>query len=541
MPDGYMVANIGSVSSASDGYVYDVTIIPGAFSNNISYPLAKGVNAGTVADPSSSIATQPAGAVANKQTLSTLRNGVWVTGNLTGAEPSVSLATKASTTVADLSSSAVVDALYDKATVGATNIPVSYQVVFNSQTSNPVSQPAPDPTNKDAVVLDFGNKGGSQGIYFTEPGTGNMVYNVPDPSSESVESVEVTDLPIVADNNSYVLGWYTHSFNKDGQDIYGPEPLTEVAPVTQNTINYALYGKFELVNKNLVLGNSPISIMAGESGSYTATLKININPSPAGVQTQEPAIVIDPSVVQIQNHGKSIISDDSINYGTGTDNGEMNGVQLGEPSLTAGEAEGTYTLDIPVMTGGNASQGAYQVNVKLNLNGLSATDGTTLQGVLNIDGVAADADIAVIRYYNPYDGEHVLTTVQNESLALLTAGWLPEDIAWFAPADGQAVYRLYNPYNHDHYYTTDEAEVNSLVTLGWEKDFVNADGTQTPVFYGDTESSLYPVFQLFNPYVTSGTHLWTTNTVEVASLINPSVGWKNEGPKWFASYPGTNL
>ena len=62
--------------------------------------------------------------------------------------------------------------------------------------------------------------------------------------------------------------------------------------------------------------------------------------------------------------------------------------------------------------------------------------------------VAAPEDsVTVFRIYNPYNGQHLLTTDQAEVRANVNRGWEEEGTAFYAPVEGPVdVYRLYNPY-----------------------------------------------------------------------------------------------
>ena len=132
----------------------------------------------------------------------------------------------------------------------------------------------------------------------------------------------------------------------------------------------------------------------------------------------------------------------------------------------------------------------------------------------------------VYRMYNPYNhGDHLYTTSKAEYDGLLKLGWKGEGVKFHVTAPnkstaagfGQAVYRVYNPYNGEHLLTTDPSEVDSLVQLGWQADF---DGK--PMFYAPQGGDVQ-VTRLFNPYETVGTHLYTIDQDEVDS--NVALGW----------------
>ena len=140
----------------------------------------------------------------------------------------------------------------------------------------------------------------------------------------------------------------------------------------------------------------------------------------------------------------------------------------------------------------------------------------------------ADSTVIVHRLYNPWTHEHLYTTSQSESDARVAQGWNDEGVAWVAPQGSQTpVYRLSNPWSHDHYYCTSRAEASKLVNVDkWKWDFQGA-----PAFYSATQTGV-PIYQLFNPYETANTHLWTGDFSEYTANI--ARGWKGEGTAWYA-------
>ena len=129
------------------------------------------------------------------------------------------------------------------------------------------------------------------------------------------------------------------------------------------------------------------------------------------------------------------------------------------------------------------------------------------------------------RLYNPYDGQHLLTTDRGEYDSLQPLGWRGEGEAWESPDEGDPVYRLYNPYNGEHLYTGDEAEYDSLARIGWR---------QEGVAFRSQASGGDPVYRLFNPYEQVGTHLLTTSASEYESLAG--AGWVQEGVAFRAAH-----
>ena len=49
-------------------------------------------------------------------------------------------------------------------------------------------------------------------------------------------------------------------------------------------------------------------------------------------------------------------------------------------------------------------------------------------------------------------------------------------------------------------------------------------------WYSDDDQGV-TLQRLFNPYATTGTHLYTTDFDEVATLVK--IGWRDEGNGWF--------
>ena len=129
------------------------------------------------------------------------------------------------------------------------------------------------------------------------------------------------------------------------------------------------------------------------------------------------------------------------------------------------------------------------------------------------------------RLYNPYDGQHLLTTDRGEYDSLQPLGWRGEGEAWEAPAEGDPVYRLYNPYSGEHLYTGDAGEYASLPAIGWR---------QEGVAFRSQASGGDPVYRLFNPYEQVGTHLLTTSASEYESLAG--AGWAQEGVAFRAAH-----
>ena len=146
-------------------------------------------------------------------------------------------------------------------------------------------------------------------------------------------------------------------------------------------------------------------------------------------------------------------------------------------------------------------------------------------GALAAPTAALAEGTSLWRLYNPYDGQHLLTTSESEYDSLQPLGWRGEGEAWESPDEGDPVYRLYNPYNGEHLYTGDESEYESLARIGWR---------QEGVAFRSEGSGGDPVYRLYNPYVQVGTHLLTTDASEYEALAK--LGWVQEGVAFRAAH-----
>lgn len=176
----------------------------------------------------------------------------------------------------------------------------------------------------------------------------------------------------------------------------------------------------------------------------------------------------------------------------------------------------------------------YSMDTKYNAKGLFNDAGlVTLHGLkgstteayasqYNIPFVPLP-DTAMLRMYNPYSGEHLYTSDQNEKEYLQISGWNYEGLAWIESSKAKTpVYRLYNPLSGEHHYTMDEGEKDYLAGIGWNYEGVgwksSDDGT--------------PVYRLFNPNNPGpAAHHYTTDAYERSVLI--STGWNDEGIGWY--------
>ena len=152
-------------------------------------------------------------------------------------------------------------------------------------------------------------------------------------------------------------------------------------------------------------------------------------------------------------------------------------------------------------------------------------------GVLLIDGdpntpqtVQQPDAIGLYRLYNENSGEHFYTADINEANTLISYGWLPEGIGWYAPKSSQyPVYRLYNPVAGDHHYTRDPMERSALIQMGWKDEDI--------AWYSAGPDGK-AVYRQYNPYAETGSHNYTLDANENQELIK--IGWVGEDIGWYA-------
>lgn len=141
---------------------------------------------------------------------------------------------------------------------------------------------------------------------------------------------------------------------------------------------------------------------------------------------------------------------------------------------------------------------------------------------------------SLYRIYNPYSGDHLLTTDKGERDALIKDGWTLDKTDFDntlgeMPQNVTVVYRLYNVDTGEHFFTADYDEATSLVKQtanmsdgtrhGWQ-----SEGEPFVAYKAYTPDKI-PVYRLYNP--ASGFHLFTVDNKEVESL--KAQGYKNEG------------
>ena len=142
-------------------------------------------------------------------------------------------------------------------------------------------------------------------------------------------------------------------------------------------------------------------------------------------------------------------------------------------------------------------------------------------GVPTSPVTTTDGTIPMYRMYNPNSGEHFYTSNYSEIVNLGQAGWQYEDVAWYAPENGDEVYRLYNSNAGDHHYTLNSVERDMLITAGWSYEGVSWKS-----------SGEVPLYRVYNPNAQTGSHHYTTSQAEFNNLV--SVGWRDEGIAWYA-------
>ncbi|GFH41000.1 hypothetical protein [Pseudolactococcus insecticola] len=141
--------------------------------------------------------------------------------------------------------------------------------------------------------------------------------------------------------------------------------------------------------------------------------------------------------------------------------------------------------------------------------------------------------VNMYRVYNPNSGEHFYTASTAERDGLVKAGWKYEGLGWIAPEKSHVpVYRMYNKNAGDHHYTMNAAEKDSLVKAGWRYEGI---GWYSSEYSADAKQSA--VYRAYNPNAKAGSHNYTLNPAEQASLVK--AGWKNENVAWYAVLPNS--
>ncbi|MCB2189441.1 MAG: hypothetical protein KQJ78_23730 [Deltaproteobacteria bacterium] len=133
------------------------------------------------------------------------------------------------------------------------------------------------------------------------------------------------------------------------------------------------------------------------------------------------------------------------------------------------------------------------------------------------------------RAYDPYAGGHFFTLRSGEFVNAVAAGFLDETTGY----TGRLYYmsdrtvpgalellRLYDPWGGQHYLTTNQQERNILISLGWL--------AEHPEGWLFRSAALAPpdtveVYALYNS--NTGGHLFTSNPAEVALVLTTLPGW----------------
>lgn len=175
---------------------------------------------------------------------------------------------------------------------------------------------------------------------------------------------------------------------------------------------------------------------------------------------------------------------------------------------------------------------AWQWNSRLSFPGVSGNFDISADytGTFSTANATAPSGYqAMYRMYNPSNGEHFYTANANERDSLLKIGWGNyEGVAWYSPINSSTpIYRLYNSGLRDHHYTASLSEANWLQNgYGWKIEGVAFKANSK------SDSGAEPVYRLFHPYMTSGSHHYTKNWDEVTWLTK-NHGWKYEGIAWY--------
>ncbi len=133
------------------------------------------------------------------------------------------------------------------------------------------------------------------------------------------------------------------------------------------------------------------------------------------------------------------------------------------------------------------------------------------------------------RLYNKWTGEHFYTADEQEKNNTVKAGWNDEGIGWYAPTDTSLtpVYRLYNKYveGGDHHYTMNKDERDNLIKVGWSDEGICWYSCDT----SDEQAS--PLYRQYNPNEQTGTHNYTLSEGEAKKVV--AAGWRDEGTAWY--------
>ena len=134
----------------------------------------------------------------------------------------------------------------------------------------------------------------------------------------------------------------------------------------------------------------------------------------------------------------------------------------------------------------------------------------------------------MFRFYNPWTGEHLYTTSNDEAEELKRVGWTAEGVAWNSPTKDtpgvEKIYRLYNPYADDHMFTTAQREIDKNIKDGWKLD----EKFEAYGFPSAQSEAPQAVYRMFNPYEKYHTHLFTALKEEHDR--NVALGWVSEAP-----------
>lgn len=209
----------------------------------------------------------------------------------------------------------------------------------------------------------------------------------------------------------------------------------------------------------------------------------------------------------------------------------VTGFAVGTNSSIYGTVFG-QTFDYPQSVSGptyTTIQYAAKIDEFINTNGASAGGRPTTSVPGAGEKPAEDVPtlenaVAMLRVYNPNNGEHFFTSDANERDSLVAHGWIDEGIGWYAPTNRQEqpVYRLYNPLAGEHHFTVLANERDSLIRSGWINEEVG--------WFSDPDQRV-PLLRAYNPYSFTGTHNYTVDHAEHSALVY--MGWIDEGVGWY--------
>ncbi len=273
------------------------------------------------------------------------------------------------------------------------------------------------------------------------------------------------------------------------------------------------------------------------AGTYAVTTSISHDPSPA-VMALSTAIVSAPPVVVSGGRTVNAIQNQPVTgavVATFTDPGGPDAVGNYTAMIAWGDgisSAGVIAYDAATSTFAVAGShtytlgGTFSITVTVNHQSSPAASSTS-------SAVVADL-FRMTRTYDPASEQHFFTTSQFEFQYVEELKWNDETtgVTGFGVPNNNAlgetaILRVYNPYGGQHYLTTNAGEQAYLVSQGWKTEHNEGYifATQYP---GTTE-----VFMLYN--VNSSDHLYTSNAAEAQALVQMFPGiWVQQSSLGFA-------